>query len=429
MPNGITISSDDLDKFLALHAPHLLAPPGGPAGPKPASTPPDVGGAAAPDTLPVGMAPATIARPTRRESNAAGKSEFQAGKPTVTDAPGTSGYFGQRIAAEDYDKAHPWGSPVSAQPGFLGKVGHVFAKAGNIAGDILAPGTMANIPGTDLNKQITRAGDENRFQRATQEETQQQKADTEQEGVEQRPEIAAATGEAKGRLEAQKEADADKRAQANLDSQDSRATQRDSEAEKRQTQTFAHQDEMLQKRLDEMNKKAGEAGTWQLAEDKDGKPIFYNSKTGQQKDAGGIQRSGAQEKKTAAEEKEFGPARAAQQYADDYLANGRFTGSGDEALQEKFFELAKPTTGFRMTQPQIDMLQNSRSWMNSAEAHLRHMATGTWFSDEQRKQIAQTMKDLGAAKVKASGTGQPQGQGGAPAPAGGGRVLVEGKDF
>jgi len=72
---------------------------------------------------------------------------------------------------------------------------------------------------------------------------------------------------------------------------------------------------MLDKRLAEMNKKAGEAGTWQLAEDKDAKPIFYNSKTGEQKDAGGIQRSGAQEKKNAAEEKEFGPARGAQQYA------------------------------------------------------------------------------------------------------------------
>ena len=57
-------------------------------------------------------------------------------------------------------------------------------------------------------------------------------------------------------------------------------------------------------------------------------------------------------------------------YANDYLTNGRFTGSGDEALQEKFFELAKPSVGFRMTQPQIDLLQNSRSWMNSAEAHI-----------------------------------------------------------
>jgi len=79
------------------------------------------------------MSPATIAKPTKQESQAAGKAEFQAGKPTVTAEPGTSGYFGQRIAAEDYDKAHPWGSPISEHPGFLGKVGHVFAKAGNIA--------------------------------------------------------------------------------------------------------------------------------------------------------------------------------------------------------------------------------------------------------------------------------------------------------
>jgi hypothetical protein len=230
---NVSLSSDDLDKFLALHAPHLLAPPGGPTGPTP-SSPPAMGGAAAPDTLPVGMSPAQIAKPTREESQAAGKVEFQAGKPTVTEAPNSPGYFRQQAEQQDYEKAHPWGSPVSEHPGFLGKVAHGFAKAGNIAGDIVAPGIMQNIPGTDLNKQAVHAGTLSRQSEAEKQETQQQKADTEQEGVEQRPEIAEATGELKGRLETQKEgaqadrqakseADRDKRSEAALNSVEDRA--------------------------------------------------------------------------------------------------------------------------------------------------------------------------------------------------------------
>jgi hypothetical protein len=79
------------------------------------------------------------------------------------------------------------------------------------------------------------------------------------------------------------------------------------------------------------------------------------------------------------------------------------TGPGDEALMEKFFELAKPSTGFRMSQPQIDMLRNARSWLDSAEAKARHVKDGTWFSADQRKQIIGTMRDLAAAKQKTRG--------------------------
>jgi hypothetical protein len=154
-------------------------------------------------------------------------------------------------------------------------------------------------------------------------------------------------------------------------------------------------------------------GTWQLDEDAQGNPTLFNSKTGQTKAAPpGLAKTGTKAKADAATEKLIGPARDAQQYANDYLANGRFTGAGDEALQEKFFELAKPTTGFRMTQPQIDMLQNSRSWMQSLQAHARHATTGTWFNDEQRQQIVSTMKDLADAKMK----GQAGASGGSAAP-------------
>src|SRR6266850_408433 len=52
---------------------------------------------------------------------------------------------------------NPWGSAEN-HPGFLGKVGHVAAKIGNIAGDIVAPGTMALIPGTELNRKVQEQG-------------------------------------------------------------------------------------------------------------------------------------------------------------------------------------------------------------------------------------------------------------------------------
>lgn len=104
-------------------------------------------------------------------------------------------------------------------------------------------------------------------------------------------------------------------------------------------------------------------------------------------------------------------------YAKDYLASGNYTGPGDEALLEKYFDLAKPSSGFRMTQQQIELLQQSRSWMGSAEGEAYHAEHGTWFSDEQRQQIVDTMTTLGQAKG-ASGATPPVRQRPANVPAG-----------
>lgn len=52
---------------------------------------------------------------------------------------------------------HPWGTAEN-HPGVGGKIAHVLSVAGNIAGDIFAPATMANIPGTQLNRQEQEAG-------------------------------------------------------------------------------------------------------------------------------------------------------------------------------------------------------------------------------------------------------------------------------
>jgi hypothetical protein len=113
------------------------------------------------------------------------------------------------------------------------------------------------------------------------------------------------------------------------------------------------------------------------------------------------------EKKQNAREKTLAPVQGAMDYADTYQQS-KHTGPGDEALMEKFFELAKPSTGFRMSQPQITMLTQARSWMEGTKALAYHALTGTWFSDQQRQEIIATMKALGERKVNR--TGEARGQ-------------------
>jgi hypothetical protein len=141
----------------------------------------------------------------------------------------------------------------------------------------------------------------------------------------------------------------------------------------------------------------GDVGSWQLQEDEKGQPVLFNSKTGQTKAAPANLRAKGTFQKT------LGPAEDAQNYANQYIDSKAYTGPGDEALMEKFFELARPSSGFRMTQAQVDMLKNAQSWKNSVAAIARHAYVGTWYSDDQRRQIVDTMNSLAAAKLKGSG--------------------------
>ena len=68
------------------------------------------------------------------------------------------------------EKARPWGFagaepsaefPQGLAPNHntkLGKIAHVFSNIGNIAGDIFAPAVMANIPGTQMHRDIMEQG-------------------------------------------------------------------------------------------------------------------------------------------------------------------------------------------------------------------------------------------------------------------------------
>jgi hypothetical protein len=129
-----------------------------------------------------------------------GQSQFKLGMPHVTDQPETPGYYQQREAVNQYEKEHPWGSDISAHPGFLGKIGHALGVAGNIAGEAFAPGVMLNIPGSDLNRRL------------------QSNENLKGEVATQKPELAELAGEQKGALQEQRDEAAEKRLQESLGS-------------------------------------------------------------------------------------------------------------------------------------------------------------------------------------------------------------------
>ncbi len=143
----------------ATNTPHLpaIAAPTETAGPEMNIASPDAN-VVAPMKPPV--------MPTEKESVAAGISEhggtegeegrrqYQELRPKIDAPVGSSAYWQQKLAQSEFDKTHPWGGDISAHPGTLGKIGHVLAKIGNVAGEIVAPATLANIPGTELNREV-----------------------------------------------------------------------------------------------------------------------------------------------------------------------------------------------------------------------------------------------------------------------------------
>jgi hypothetical protein len=164
--------------------------------------------------LPMGAATAlsggglpNLRAPTPKESIAAGmaehgtsakqegKDQYQQLRPMVTDPPGTSEYDREKLAQMDFDKLHPFGGDISANPGRLGKVEHVLSKVGNIAGDVVAPGVMANISGTDLNKDRQRNDTLRSLNSDTENEAKQAQTASITQGNEEIPHINPNTGE------------------------------------------------------------------------------------------------------------------------------------------------------------------------------------------------------------------------------------------
>jgi hypothetical protein len=105
------------------------------------------------------------------------------------------------------EQKHPWGTPEN-HPGTLGKIGHVLSRIGNIAGDVVAPATMAIIPGTDLNRRVEERGLENRVASTGKEEAAESEAKAREASEE--PLRAAQADEASARAESLRNPKAEK---------------------------------------------------------------------------------------------------------------------------------------------------------------------------------------------------------------------------
>ncbi len=139
----------------------------------------------------MGVTPMTPPALTHQEKMAL--PQLSPGAPGV----GTAAYTENQLAREEEARLHPWGTAEN-HPGLLGKIGHVAAKVGNIAGDIVAPGTMANIPGTELNRQMREGALKEELTRRTGAEEQYKNQELQRENlrseIEQRGEPKVPTG-------------------------------------------------------------------------------------------------------------------------------------------------------------------------------------------------------------------------------------------
>lgn len=88
--------------------------------------------------------------------------------PGVT--AGSAAWEQNRLQRLEDQKANPWGSAEN-HPGFGGRLAHVLAKVGNVAGEIVAPNVMANIPGTELHREADEAATLRRLGEAQTRET------------------------------------------------------------------------------------------------------------------------------------------------------------------------------------------------------------------------------------------------------------------
>jgi hypothetical protein len=79
-------------------------------------------------------------------------------------------FFQNQIERIEDQKANPLGSAEN-MPGAKGHILHILGKIGNVAGDIVAPATLANIPGTELNRQDREANLEAEEGKAQERET------------------------------------------------------------------------------------------------------------------------------------------------------------------------------------------------------------------------------------------------------------------
>lgn len=111
----------------------------------------------------------------------------------------------KQLQKVQFAQQNPWGT-ANNHPGTLGKIAHVLSVAGNVAGDIFAPNTMALIPGTELHNQVEgnelthrlnseqQEQSENQGRDATTQATQLSNANEPQHAADTHAQIVAETG-------------------------------------------------------------------------------------------------------------------------------------------------------------------------------------------------------------------------------------------
>jgi hypothetical protein len=77
----------------------------------------------------------------------------------------------QKLEKIHFQQENPWGTAQN-HPGVGGKIAHVLSVAGNIAGDIFAPGVMARIPGTQMNRQVEEGETNDRLSKEQEQQSQ-----------------------------------------------------------------------------------------------------------------------------------------------------------------------------------------------------------------------------------------------------------------
>lgn len=209
--------------------------------------------------------------------------------------------------------------------GFWQNLGHISAKIGNIAGDIAIPNVMARLPGTDYNNALQH---QNRVQQLTEMQAGDQATQQDAQKAElQQAQIGKTQAETKKLESPDDKPDAVEFQQTDhglmrIDKTTGAATPVTYNGQALQPKAAAEKDANLpQQYLDaissgDMKKAAmikqvihdtstqpkidvhageggGNAGTWALQEDSEGKPILFNGKTGEVRQAPpGLQKSG-----------------------------------------------------------------------------------------------------------------------------------------
>jgi hypothetical protein len=361
------------------------------------------------------------------------------------------------------------GQPGSSHPGWGGKILHGLAEAGNIAGNIVAPGTMSLIRGTDLNNNMRRSALNRDLNDVNQEDlkdlsSQASTAKTTADTTKTNAETAGLPQEQTDKHGLSEATTRHTNDEANLlehplpqyeihDTQSgplfvnkvTGAAQHLSVdghpiGPKIQTKTVQlqiggkpHQvlvneaDGTPIKDLGESGEKPPvtniNQGSWALEEDGSGKPVLFNSKTGLTKDAPNIQKPGTASKANAPYQALIDEAAQAHQLA-DLAEAGNAPADVDLALS--FFKTMRGAggAGIRFTQAEQNLIMGARSTAGDIEgAAQKVLGGGQKFTPEQRNNILKVI-DLHAQAAQKHLAGS--GGGGAATPGAGTQAFTDG---